>query len=152
MDRSRTPPFTKKVLLQSKRLFSDLRITRRPRGDGEERERLVVGESLVEQTLNRRSLSPRLGVMSLPTSDLDDATLLQRYAQIARETLSSPPLPCFLLSPKDVELMDEQPVAAGGSADILKARHDGCEVVLKAYRHNRSCDITQVVVVRRDHL
>lgn len=142
-----TPP-AKKIRLQSKSLVSGFRITQEPQEDSEERERLV---DLIEPTVRHQSLPPQLKVMSSPTSDLDGVTLLQRYVQMAREFLSFLPSPCLLLSPEDIELMGKQPVAAGGSADILKGKHDGRKVVLKAYRCYRFCDITQVVV-RRDRL
>ena len=123
----------------------------RSQDDSEETEHLVGEKSIIEQTLHRQSPPPQLEVISSPTSDLDDVSILQRCAQMAQEHLLSIPSPRLLLSPEDVEIMDEQPVAAGGSADILKGKYGGREVVLKAYRHYRSCDITRVVVVRHDH-
>jgi len=140
---------TKKVLLQSKRLVSGLHATRRSQDDSEEKERLVGGEHLIPQSPNRPPL-PQLEVVNLHTSDLDDVNLLRRYAQMARELLSTLPSPCPLLSPEDVELMDERPIAAGGFSDIRKAKHNGRNVVLKAYRCYRLFDHTQVVVVSRD--
>ena len=147
MDHFETVPFSRKVLLRSKRFASGLW---RPQDDAEETKRLVDEESIIEQILHRHSPPPQLKVISSPTSDLDDVSLLQQYAQMVQEHLLSILSPRLLLSTEDVEIMDEQPVAAGGSADILKGKHDGREVILKAYRHYRSCDITQVVVVRHD--
>lgn len=148
MSRSGTIPFTKKVLLQSKCLASGLRTTRRSQDDGEEKERLIAEEFFAPQSLHRPSPSPQLGVTNPPTSDLDDVILLQHYAQIARELLLTPPFSCSLLSPEDVELMDGQPVAAGGFSDIRKAKNNGRDVVLKEYRCYRLFDIAQVLAVR----
>jgi len=151
MDHSKTIPFSRKVLLQSKRLVSGICTTQGPQDDSEERERLVYGESFSGKTIRRHSIPPQLKVIHSPISDLDDATLLQQYTRISREFLSSLPFPCRLLSPEGVEITDDQPVAAGGSADILKGKHKGSEVVVKAYRYYRLCDITQIVAVRCDH-
>lgn len=150
MDHPKTIPFSKKVLLRSKRLAPGLPITQRPQDDSEERERLVYRESLSEKTVHRQSIPPQLKVIYFPVSDLDDETLLQQYTQTAQEFLSSLPFPCRLLSPEEVEIADEKPVAAGGSANILKGKHEGSEVVVKAYRYYRLCDITQIVAVCHD--
>lgn len=148
---SRTAPFAKKILLQSKHLASGLRNPRKSRDDSEERERLVDWESLSERAMHHQSLPPQPKAMGYPTSDPDDVALLQRYAQIVREFLSSLPFPYLLLRPEDVELKGNRPVAAGGTADIFKVKHNGRGAVLKAHRYYRLCDITQVVAVRRDH-
>jgi len=148
MDYFETVPFSREVLLRSKRFGSGLW---RPQGDSEEMERLINEESIIEQTLHLQPPPPQLKVRSSPTSNLDDVALSQRYAQMAQEFLLSLPSPHLLLSPEDVKITDEQPVAAGGSADILKGKHEGSEVVVKAYRYYRLCDITQIVAVRRDH-
>ena len=149
MSHSRTPPFARRVLLQTNRLISELRTIRRPRHDGEEGERLIRRESLAAQSLHRTSPPLQPEVVGSPTSD---PTLLRHYAQMAREVLTSLPLPHPFLSSEDLELMDEHPAAAGGFADIWKAKYGGREVMLKAYRCYRSFDITQVSAVRRDRL
>lgn len=123
-----------------------LRTTWALQDDDEERENLVGGESLAQQ------ISPQPEVTSSPASDPEDTLPLQRYAQVARDSLSSLPFSCILLSPEDIELTGEHPVAAGGFADIWKAKHDGREVVLKTYRCYRLFDITLVAAVRLDHL
>jgi len=123
MSRSGTNTATKKVLLQSKPFISGLHLP---------------------------PLPSQPEVMNSPTSDLDDVTLLRRYAQMAREHLSTLPSSCPLLSPEDVELVGGRPVAAGGFSDIRKAKRDGRNVVLKAYRCYRSFDIAQVFAVRCD--
>jgi len=149
MSCSGTNHFSKKVLLQSKRFASGLRTTRRSQDDEEEGERLISGEAFVPESLNRPSPPPQLRVVNSSTPDLDDVTLLRRYAQMAREFLSTLPSPgCPLLNPKDLELMDEQPVAAGGYSDVRKAKNNGRNVVLKAHRCYRLFDIAQVVAVR----
>ena len=150
MNRSEISPFARKVLLQPKHLVSGLR-TFRSQDDGEEKERLIGGDSpLAPQSLHHPSVSPQLEVMGSPTSDLDDVALLQKYAQVAQGFLSTLPLLCPWLGPEDIELADEHPVAAGGFADILKAEHNGRSVVFKAYRCYRSSDMTKTVEVRCD--
>jgi len=52
------------------------------------------------------------------------------------------------LSPEDVELVGEHPVAAGGFANIWQAIHDGRRVVLKSYRRSMSFDVARVIAVR----
>ena len=150
MDHSKTIPFSRKVLLRSKRLASSLLTTQSPQDDSEERELLVYGKSLGEKTVHSRSTPPQLKAIPSPISDLDDATLLQQYTQAAQEFLSSLPFPSRLLGPEDVEITNRRPVAAGGSSDILRGKHEGSEVVVKAYRYYRLCDITQIIAVCHD--
>ncbi|KAF9643263.1 hypothetical protein BDM02DRAFT_3264161, partial [Thelephora ganbajun] len=137
--------FAKEVLLQPKRLISRLHDIQRSQDDGEEREGLVVGASPVPQSLHRLSLLSQLEARSLPILDLDGMALLQRCAQVAQELSSSLLSSCPSLSPEDIKLTSECPVAAGGFADIWGAIHDGRKVVLKSYRCHMSFDAAQVV-------
>ncbi|KAF9647214.1 kinase-like protein [Thelephora ganbajun] len=145
MSHSGRNPLTKKLLLQPRRLISGLRDMRRSQDDGEERENLVVGGPLVPQSLHHPSLPFQLQAGSFPISDLDSITLLQRYAQIAQELLPSLPSSCPPLSPDDVKLTDERPVAAGWFVDIFEATYGNRKVVLKAYRCYTSFDVARVV-------
>ena len=153
MIRSATTLFAK-VLLQLQLLISGVRTIRRSQDDDEEREHLAIREYSAPHTrpLHPPSPSPQSGVGSLPTSDLNDATLLQRYALMARESLLSLPSPCCSLGSEDVKLVGEGPIAAGGFADIWEATYGGRKVILKSYRCYRSFDATQVATVRHNPL
>ena len=139
----------KAALLRFKRVFFLLHDTWRSQDDGEETECLLV--SPVPRSLHpppQPSLLPRLESKSSPIPDADGVTLLERYAQMARELIPSLPPIYPLLSPEDIRLMGGHPVAAGGFADILEATHDGRKVVLKSYRCYILFDVAQVVAVR----
>ncbi|KAF9641890.1 hypothetical protein BDM02DRAFT_3273656 [Thelephora ganbajun] len=134
-----------KVLLQPKRLISRLHDIQRSQDDDEERESLIVGASPVPQSLHCPSPPSQLEAGSLPISDPDGMALLQRCAQTAQELSSFLLSSCPSLSPEDIKLTSERPVAAGGFADIWGAMHDGRKVVLKSYRCYMSFDVAQVV-------
>jgi len=151
MSHSKATLFVNQVLSRSKRIVSGLRTPGAFQDDGEERENLVGGESLVQQSLSQPP-SPQPEDMSSMGSDPEDAPPIHRYAQVALQSLSSLPFPCPLLCPEGIELTGECPVAAGGVADIWKAKHGGREVVLKTYRCYRLFDIALVAAVRRDRL
>lgn len=51
------------------------------------------------------------------------------------------------LEPEDVKLVSDLPTAAGGSANIYEATHDGPKVVLKSHRCYISFDVAQTVAV-----
>ena len=144
------------VLLRFKRLVSGLRTTQRAQDDGDDREDLVIGEypSPHARSLHRPLPPPqlRVEVRTSPTPDLNDVAILQRYALMAQELISSVPSLCCSLGPEDVKLVDEYPVTAGEFADIWEATYGGRKVVLKSYRCYRSFDVTQVVAVRHDRL
>ena len=147
MKYSEPTSFVKRVL-QFERLVSGLHTKRRSQDDGEEREHLIDGESIVQESLHRQSLPPQLEVMSSPASYLDDVTPLQRYAQIARDLRPSLPSTCCWLGPEDVKLIGKHPIAAGKFSNIWEATHNGRKAVLKAYRCYVSFDVAQVASVR----
>lgn len=142
--------FVKEVLLLPKRLVSCIRPIPQSQDDGEERERLVVGEYPTPQSLRRPSLPPQLEIRSYsPAPDLVDLSLSQRYAQTVRELLSSLPSPCRWLGPGDFKPSGGGPIAAGGFANIWEGIYEGRKVVLKSYRCYRvSFDVSQIIAVR----
>ena len=89
---------------------------------------------------------PQLAVESSPAPD--DVCLSGRYAQVAQGLMPSLPSTCHLLSPPDIKLVSEHPIAAGGFANIWEGTHGGRKVVLKSYRCYVSFDAAQVVAVR----
>jgi hypothetical protein len=149
MSRSKTSLFVTKALLLPKRLPRPRPIVR-SQDDGEEREHLLAGDYSAPdaQPLDCLSLPPQLEIGSFTASDLDDATLMQQYAAMAQEQLSSLPFPCRLLGPKDVELLSEHPIAAGRFANLWVGIYEGRKVGLKEYRCYVSFDVDQVVAVR----
>lgn len=93
----------------------------------------------------------RPGVKSSLTPDLDEASLPQRYGQLAQGLRSSLPSTCRWLGPEDINLVGGHPIAAGGFADIYEATHDGLKVVLKSYRCYELFDVAQIVAVCCSH-
>ena len=143
------------AILRSKRLVSGFCAIRWSQEDSEETEPLIFKEHLTPhaQSFYPMSPPPQLEVKSPSTLDPDDASLTQRYALVAQDLLSSLPFPYRFLSPEDIELIDDRPVAAGGFADIWKATHGGRRVMLKSYRcYRESFDVARVVAVCCDHL
>ena len=109
----------------------------------------IAGEFLTLQSLHRPPPPSQLEVRSSPTPDSDDGlSLPQHYARTAQDFQLSLPSTCCWLSPKDVDLVDEHPIAAGGFANILEAKYGGRKVVLKSYRCYVSFDVAQVIAVR----
>ncbi|KAF9645215.1 kinase-like protein [Thelephora ganbajun] len=107
----------------------------------------VVEEHPSVQPLRRLLTPSRLEVGGSPTPGSNDITLSQRYARMAQDSVrSSTSLVCRWLSPGDVKLLDGKPMAAGGSADIWEATHDGRRVVVKSYRYYTTFDPTQTIV------
>ena len=121
-------------------------VTWKSQDDDEEREDLGVGRPAVPQSPSPPS--NRLEVRSLSLPDLDSAYISQHYMQMAQNILTSLLLPCPILSPHNVKLAEEHPIAAGGFANIWKATYAGGEVVLKSYRCYKSFNVTQVITVR----
>ena len=146
MSSSGISPFTTKVPLLPKRLISRLRLILHP-----ERVYLAVGEHPTPQSLHRPSLPPQFEARGSPASDLENSPLSHRYAQMARELLSSLPPPCCLLGPEDFKLVGEQPIAAGRFANVWKGTYEGRKVVLKSYRCYELFDVVQVAAVRSNH-
>jgi hypothetical protein len=135
------------VLLSPNRLLSCLRPTRRFKD--EEREYLIVGEGPAPRSLHGPSLSSQPESRGIPTPDLDDLPLSQRYAQMAQELLLSLPSPYHSLGPEDFKPVGKRPTAAGGFADIWEGTYEGRKVMLKSYRcYRMSFDVAQVIAVR----
>ena len=111
--------------------------------------RLIIGGSLPSQSLHRPSPLPRPEARGPPISVVDGTAVSQRYAQIARELLSSFPSSYPSLNPHGLKLTGRGPVAAGGFADIWEATYESRKVVLKTYRCYVSFDASEVVAVRR---
>ena len=147
MKHSEKAPFVKRILLLSKRLVPGLHTIQRSQDDAEEREHLVGGESIVQETIHRQSPPQQLEDMGSPASYLGDVTLLQRYAQMAQDLRPSLPLACWL-GPEDVKLTREHPIAAGRFSNIWEATHNGRKVALKDYRCYVSFDVARVAAVR----
>ena len=149
MSRSGTNFSAKEVLLRLQRLLSRLRTIPLSEDGGEEREYLLAGEYPTPnaQPLHHLSPPPQLEIKGFPISDLDDTTLTQQYAAMVQELLSSLPYPYRLLSPEDVKLVSEHPIAAGRFANLLVGTYKGRKVGLKEYRCYVSFDINQVVAV-----
>jgi len=115
---------------------------------------LIQGDSSVawgnssSQRSHHPSALPSLddGISSTP--DSNEMSHSQCYAQIARGLQTSLPSTCRWLAPEDVNLLGEQPIAAGGCTDIWGATHDGRKVVVKSYCCSTSSNVAQVVEVR----
>ena len=111
----------------------------------------VVGESPVPQFLYLPTAPSLLELESSPAPGLNDVPLSQHYARMAQDLRLSLPSTCRWLDPEGVRLVDEQPIAAGGFANIYEATYDSRKVVLKSYRCYMSFDVVQVVAVRYNH-
>jgi len=148
MKHSEKTPFVKKVFLLLKSLVHDLYTIRGSQDDGEEREHLIDRESIVKETpLRHQPPPPQLEDVGSPASYLDDVTLLQRYAQMARGLRPSLPFTCRWLGPEDVKVICERPIAAGRFSNVFEATYDGRKVILKAFRCYVSFDVAQVAAV-----
>ena len=113
-------------------LLSQFRVPRRGQS-------LVSGESPTAQS--------RFEVRS-PTPDSNNTSLSQHYAWVVQDLRTSVLSACRWLSPEDVDLVSEHPIAAGGFANIHEAKYGGRKVVLKSYRCYESFDVARVVAVR----
>ena len=116
---------------------------------------LTLGDSSVikklptmPHSLHHLPGSPQLQVARLSTPGLDAITLSQHCSQIAHVLQPFMPHTCRWLSPEDVKLIGDHPIAAGGFADIWEAVHDGRKVVLKSRRCYVLFDIAQAARVR----
>lgn len=83
-----------------------------------------------------------------PASDLSLISLPEHYAQMFQVLRQIMPSTCRWLSPEGVRLIGSFSVAAGGTADIWEATHDGRKIVLKSYRYYMKFDLTKAVEVR----
>jgi len=122
-------------------LLSRLRALRRGKSS-------ITGEDSSLQPLHRLSVVPQCKIGSSPAPEPDDIPISQRYAQMAQDPRSSLPSACRRLDPEDVDLFGENPIAAGGVANIWEGTHNGHKVALKSYRCCASSDVAQVVEVR----
>lgn len=109
-----------------------------------------IGEHPASKPPRRPPLPPHLEAKTPPTPQLNGTFLSQRYAHLAQNLRSSLPSTCRWLGPGDVELVSGHPIAAGGSANIYEATHDGRKVVLKSYHYCVTSDVAQAVAVRRN--
>ena len=108
----------------------------------------IAEESLSLQSLHCPPPPSQFEVRSSPTPDSNGLSLPQHYARMAQDLQPSLSSSCRWLSPKDVDLVGEHPIAAGGFANILEAKYGGRKVVLKSYRCYVSFDVAQVIAVR----
>lgn len=60
------------------------------------------------------------------------------------------PSACRFLNPRDVRLIGDYPLAAGGFADIHEATYEGRKVAFKRYRCYETFDVAQVAEVRHN--
>ena len=111
-------------------------------------ESLDFGEYPASQPLHHSPPPPQHEARNSHAPGLDNAYLSRRYAQMARDILSSLPSTCRRLGPEKVKIVNEHPIAAGGFANVLQGILDGRKVVLKSYRCYVSFDVPQVVAVR----
>ena len=111
----------------------------------------VVREPPVPQFLHLPTTLPQLELKSSPAPGLNGVSLSQHYARMAQDLRPSLPSTCHWLDPEDVRLVGEQPIAAGGFANIYEATYDSRKVVLKSYRCYVSFDVVQAVTVRYNH-
>lgn len=112
-----------------------------------QRQSSIGGEISSPQPLHHLSVlsQPRVGNSHTPESN--DVLISRRHAQMVQDLRFLLPSTCRWLGPEDVDLVGDQ-IAAGGSANIWGATHDGHEVVVKSYRRSASSDITRIVEVR----
>jgi len=122
-------------------LFSQSRVIRRG-------ESSIVGELPAPQSPHHPPPPPQLVAGS--SLALEDVSLSEDYTQMAQGLSSFLPSACHWLDPRDVKLVGERPMAAGGFANIWEGTHGNRDVILKSYRCYVSFDVAQVVAVRRN--
>ena len=86
-----------------------------------------------------------------PIPAIDNDLPHERCSEAVRQLRPLFPSACVSFEPGEVEVVGDNPIAAGGFADIWEGTLDSHSIIQKSYRCYETCDVERIFRVRSEY-